>query len=100
MVVSLGSLIAASPQSPAGEVIDRYCVTCHNERLRTGGLVLAGLDVNQAPGDAAVGEKVGRKLNTNAMPPPGLPQPNPEARRDLIALLERQLDRAAEANPN
>ena len=86
--------------APAPEVVGKYCGGCHNQRLKTGGLVLEGLDASQAPANAEVWEKVVRKLRTNAMPPPGLPQPDPAARQSFIAYLEGQLDRAAEAHPN
>jgi len=81
-------------------VIGQYCVGCHNQRLKTGGLVLEGLDASRASGNAEIWEKVVRKLRTNAMPPPGLPQPDPAARQNLIAHLTDQLDHAAEAHPN
>jgi mono/diheme cytochrome c family protein len=81
-------------------VIGQYCVGCHSQRLKTGGLVLEGLDASKASDNADVWEKVVRKLRTNAMPPPGLPQPDPAARQNLIAHLTDQLDHAAEAHPN
>ena len=81
-------------------VIGKYCVGCHNQRLKIGGLVLDGLDPSQAPANADVWEKVVRKLRANAMPPLGMPQPDPTARQSLITSLEDQLDRAAEAHPN
>jgi hypothetical protein len=62
--------------------------------------VLDGLDPSQAPANAEVWEKVVRKLRANAMPPPGMPQPDPAARQGFISYLEVQLDRAAEAHPN
>jgi len=96
MIASLCSLHAAT----TGEMIGKYCVGCHNQRLRTGGLVLEGLDPSQAPAQADLWEKVVRKLRTNAMPPPGLPQPDQAARQTFITYLEGQLDRAAEAHPN
>jgi mono/diheme cytochrome c family protein len=99
-------LNAAVPDPPQPDVtrhkesIEKYCVTCHNERLKTGGLVLAGLDLSKASANADIWEKVVRKLRTNAMPPPGMPQPDPAARQSLIAFFENQLDHAAAANPN
>jgi hypothetical protein len=81
-------------------VIGKYCVGCHNQRLKTGGLVLEGLDTSQAAANPDVWEKVIRKLQANSMPPLGMPQPDPAARRNLIASLEEQLDRAASAQPN
>ena len=96
MIASLCALHAATTP----EVIGKYCVGCHNQRLKTGGLVLEGLDPSQAPTHADLWEKVVRKLRTNAMPPQGLPQPDQSARQTFITYLEDQLDRAAEAHPN
>ena len=81
-------------------VVGKYCAGCHNERLKTGGLVLDGLEPSHAAAHPDVWEKVARKLRANAMPPAGMPQPDPAVRQNLIASLEDQLDRAAEAHPN
>ncbi len=68
---------AAAAVSPHREVVNRYCVTCHNEKLKTGGLVLATVDVDTvAAGNAEVLEKVVRKLQARAMPPRGMPRPD------------------------
>src|SRR5262245_47830700 len=60
-------------------MLDTYCITCHNTRLKTGGLALDGevlLRLNQSAGDdAQIWEKALRKLRGNQMPPPGSPQP-------------------------
>ena len=86
--------------SPHRAVLDRYCVTCHNERLRTGGLSLEKIDVAHVADAPVVWEKVVRKLRTGAMPPAGMPRPEP-ARVDALAVyLETALDRAAAAHPN
>ena len=58
---------ATSPRA----VLDRYCVTCHNERLKTADLVLDKLDVDDVPSHAETWEKVVRKLRTGAMPSGG-----------------------------
>ena len=55
--------------------LDRYCVTCHNARLKSGGVALDSLDVADVPAGAAVWERVIRKLRTGQMPPPGVPRP-------------------------
>jgi mono/diheme cytochrome c family protein len=94
--VAAASLAGASPY----DAINQYCANCHNERLKTGGLVLTGLDASHAERNAEVWEKVIRKLRTSAMPPQGMPQPDAATRWGLIAGLEGQLDRAAAANPN
>src|SRR5216684_3314979 len=58
-----GGLPDGSPQSPRA-LLDSYCVTCHNERLKTAGLVLDQVDVGQAGAHAEVLEKVVRKLRS------------------------------------
>ena len=81
-------------------VLDRYCVTCHNERAKTGGLTLESIARASIPEHADVWEKAVRKLRAGMMPPPGMPQPDTDVRQGLIAWLETALDRAAAAKPN
>ncbi len=101
---------AAQAPTPAAEaasvapraVLDRYCITCHNDRLRTGGLSLDATSVDAADPSrhADVWERVIQKLRTGAMPPPGRPRPD-EATYDAVASrLEAGIDRAAAGNPN
>ena len=72
------SQAAARPQPAAAPLaaINRYCVTCHNQRTQTGGLSLDGLDAASIPAHAEVWEKVVRKLRTGAMPPQGVRRPD------------------------
>src|SRR5579863_10503963 len=60
---------AAAPRA----VVDRYCVTCHNARLKRGDLVLEGLDLEHVGSNAATWEKVVKKLQAGVMPPAGSP---------------------------
>jgi hypothetical protein len=85
--------------SPHAAVVSKYCVTCHNDKARTGGLSLEHADLtNVAPG-AETWEKAIRKLRVGMMPPPGMPRP-PRAQLDgLAAYLETALDREAVARP-
>jgi len=101
------TLQAAAPQAtarpsavPHRAVLDRYCVTCHNARLRTAALQLDTADVADPPGQAAVWEKVLHKLRTREMPPPGAPRPEAAAAEALASYLERTLDAAATARLN
>ena len=111
----LGAAEAASPAGPAPQqatspdgsgparvraVLDRYCVTCHNGRLRTAGLALDAMDAGRVGGRAEAWEKVVRKLRARAMPPPGRPRPDEAAYAAVAAALETALDRAAAADPN
>ena len=85
---------------PERALLDRYCVTCHNDALRTAGLALDTLDLDR-PGDHAdVWEKVVGKLRAGMMPPAGRPRPDGEASGRLVAYLETELDRAAAADPD
>jgi mono/diheme cytochrome c family protein len=90
----------ASPLSSHRRAIDRYCVTCHNQKLKTAGVMLDEADLANPGSDAEVWEKVVRKLRTSTMPPPNMPQPSIEDRRALLSWLETSLDEAAAAKPN
>ena len=91
-----GSAAAPDPRA----FLDRYCVTCHNERLRTAGLLLDARDVGQVGAGTDAWEKVVRKLRSGAMPPPGRRQPAAAAREAFVTWLETELDREAAARPN
>ena len=90
---------AASSASPHRALLDRYCVTCHNERLLTAGLALDTTDLASVDTGAHVWEKVIRKLRSGAMPPPGRPRPAGAGSTALVSYLETELDRAATARP-
>jgi len=92
-----GALPSASSHR---QTIDRYCVTCHNQRLVTAGLKLDEADVAKPGEGAELWEKVVRKLRTGMMPPPNMPQPSTEERQALVSWLETSLDKAAAAKPN
>jgi len=91
---------AASSSSPRPALVQRYCVTCHNNRLRTAGLMLDGVDVEHPGAHPDVWEKVIAKLRVGAMPPTGSPRPDRTSYAGLIEWLETELDRAWVANPN
>ena len=91
---------AVSPASSHRGMLDRYCVTCHNQRLATAGLKLDEADVANPGEGAEIWEKVVRKLRTGMMPPPNVPQPSMDDRRALLSWLETSLDKAAAAKPN
>ena len=94
----------APPAAAAGPAlkatVDTYCVTCHNQRLKTGGLSLDNVGLADAAAHADVWEKVVRKVRGGMMPPAGAPRPAAEARTALVSFLETTLDRAALASPN
>src|SRR5438128_639014 len=82
-------------------LLDKYCVTCHNQRLKTGGLALDILDLDNLPAHAEVWEAVIKKLRGGMMPPVSAPKPDKAAVTNLVTWLEASLDRAyfAKVNP-
>ena len=92
---------APTDAEDAREILDAYCVSCHNERRLTGGLALDVLDVENPSAAAPTWEAVILKLRTGTMPPGGVRRPEP-AEYDLVASwLETELDgAAAAAEPN
>ena len=95
--VSAGS---ASPATDARAFLDRHCVACHNDRLRTANLLLDEADVAHIGAGAATWEKVVGKLRSGAMPPAGRPRPEPAALDSFVTWLETELDSYAAAHPN
>ena len=95
-----GQTRAAAGSSSARAVLDTYCVTCHNTRLRTAGLELERLDPDDPARDAEVWERVIARLHAGSMPPPGRPRPDLGTYRALAASVERGLDRAWDDGPN
>lgn len=83
-------------------MLDRYCVSCHNERRKAtaGGLALDTVDASRIGANAQVFEKVVAKLRSREMPPAGAARPDAATYKTAIASLESSLDRAATANPN
>ena len=86
--------------APYKATIDQYCVTCHNQRTKTAGLALDGLDMTKLPEHADVWEKAIMKVRGHLMPPPNAKQPEPAAAQALVTWLENSMDQAAAANPN
>ena len=89
---------AGAPADNHGQLLDRYCVACHNDRLETGGLSLEAMDLTNVAADAVVWEKVVAKLRAGAMPPQPRPRPGPAAYDGFRTWLETELDRAAAAD--
>ncbi|HEV8395117.1 MAG TPA: DUF1592 domain-containing protein [Vicinamibacterales bacterium] len=100
-----GTQVAPAPVPPTTALsavratLDRYCLGCHNDRLRTGGLSLATLDPSAVGGYNGVWERVVRKLRTHEMPPAGAIRPDDATYRATAEALERALDAEADAHP-
>jgi mono/diheme cytochrome c family protein len=80
-------------------LLTRYCVGCHNDKLKTAGLALDTLNLESVGEAADVWEKVVWKLRGGIMPPAGRPRPTPEAIDEFASWLEGELDHAALAAP-
>src|SRR2546425_7072943 len=91
---------AVTPASSPRRLLDRYCVTCHNERLKTAHLRRDRIGVATPGAEAEIWEKVVRKAHTATMPPSNMPQLSQDDRRALLMWLETSLDAASAAKPN
>jgi mono/diheme cytochrome c family protein len=90
----------AAPQPQPPDLVGRYCVSCHSDRLKTGGLSLQDLTLADVPGHADVWERVARKLRSGEMPPSTVRlRPDARASEAFVAWLETTLDRAALEHP-
>ena len=117
-VAWLAGLVGTTAQTPQGasspaavqtaavsadvdrQLLNRYCVSCHSDRLKTADLSLQAVDVDDIPRDAPTWEKVLRKVRAGAMPPVGRPRPDAAAYTRFASRIENALDRAAGAKPN
>jgi len=98
-LLALGALTAAA-QPTQRALVDKYCVTCHNQKLKTAGFVLEGLDPANPAANAAVWEKVIRLMRGRQMPPPGLPRPDDATSSAFTKAVADALDRAASVRPD
>ncbi len=97
--------VAASEQRAVVEMspqvlLDRYCVTCHNQRLQTADLMLDAVEITDVGAHPAIWEKVVRKMRAGAMPPAPRPRPDAETYEAFTTWLETELDQAAAARPD
>ena len=100
LMLLAGLCASAAPASPQHALINQYCVTCHNERAKTAGLMLDKLDIDHAGEHADAWEKVVRKLRGGMMPPQGMPRPDQASIDGLITWLQTSLDQAEAAHPD
>jgi mono/diheme cytochrome c family protein len=91
----------ASTDNPARELVNKYCVSCHYEKLKTAGLNLDRAALDQIDANSQeTWEKVIVKLRSRAMPPPKLPRPDNATYDTVAAWLESEIDRAVAAHAN
>ncbi|MGH9664661.1 MAG: DUF1587 domain-containing protein, partial [Bryobacteraceae bacterium] len=96
-----GAVSIACAQAPRA-TLNRYCIGCHNSKLKTAGLALDAAAVSAATPSThpEVWEKVIRRLRVRSMPPAGLPRPDEATYKAVIRTLATSLDKAAAAHPN
>ena len=95
----IGPLVAQQ-QAPHRLLINQYCTSCHNDRLKTADLALDALIASRLEDDLEIWEKVVRKLRARQMPPVGRSRPDEATYDAAVASLETALDRSAEADPD
>ena len=101
LLVCLASTLAAqTTTNPHQAVLKQYCLGCHNQKLKTAGFSVQGLDPSNVSQDAGNWEKVLRRVSTGQMPPAGLPHPKADVNTEFSKWLGEELDKAASANPN
>jgi cytochrome c5 len=95
--VSAAPGVAATDPEMATQraVLDKYCVTCHNQKLKTANLEIDKLDLAHLNEHAEVAEKVIRRLRAGLMPPTGMARPDAAGYAALIAYLEKNVDRSS-----
>ncbi len=91
---------SSAAQPDYGGVVTKYCVTCHNQRLKTAGLALDTLDIANPAAGADPWERAVRKMRVGMMPPQGAPRPDAATQTALVSYLTSSLDQAATAHPN
>ncbi len=90
----------ATPATPAHELVTKYCVSCHNQKLKTANLLLDQADSEHVANSADIWEKVVVKLRSRSMPPPGIRRPDNATYDSVAVWLESELDRASAAHVN
>ena len=85
------------------EMLNKYCITCHNEKAKIPAgapLALDKANLKDPGADPDVWEKVVRKLGVGAMPPRNSPTPGTAELERFRSALITSLDRAAAAKNN
>ncbi len=106
LIIGGGAVSASAATQEAGaasqvrNTLDTYCVSCHNQALRSGGVAFDELSVLDPAAEPDVWERAIVKLRTRTMPPVGRPRPSRAAYETATSWLEGEIDRAWDAQPN
>jgi hypothetical protein len=99
VLLIFSSLVQA--QSDNRALVNKYCVSCHNEALKTANLLLDKANIDNVSLDPALWERVNLKLTLRAMPPVGMPiRPTEREYQTLTTYLQTELDDLSAANQN
>jgi mono/diheme cytochrome c family protein len=85
----------ATPVSPPRALVDQYCLGCHSDRGRAGGLALSQLNLDSVDQSAEIAEKVIRKIRGGLMPPAGNRRPDRQSAAGFVSWLENEIDTKA-----
>ena len=85
---------AAAGASAQAALVEQYCLGCHSDRVKAGGLVLSDLNLDAVGQHAEIAEKVIRKLRGGLMPPAGSRRPDRQAAAAFVSWLENEIDTA------
>ncbi|HEY6991974.1 MAG TPA: DUF1587 domain-containing protein, partial [Bryobacteraceae bacterium] len=97
----IGAARSQTPPDPSvSRVVKRYCIGCHNSKVKAGNLLLDAIVTAPVEQHSEQWEKVIRKLRVRHMPPIGLPRPDEKTYDAVVGALAAQLDAAAAAHPN
>ncbi len=93
-------LPAGMPLESQQALVKQYCSGCHNDKLKSGDMSIAQLDLAHAEKTPQLAEKVIRKLMVGLMPPAGMPRPAPDVMKSFLTTLETTMDKNATLHPN
>jgi hypothetical protein len=95
--VALGQTApAAGVSKPNNELVQTFCVKCHNSEDWAGSLDMDAMDLNHPGQNPEVWEKAITKLRGRLMPPAGQKQPAQGDIDKLVGYLEKSVDAAAQ----
>jgi len=81
-------------------IVQKYCVSCHNDRAKTGDVSFDGTNAAEPWTHAELFERALVKLRGGMMPPPNMPRPDDATLERFITSLEHALDAHAVAHPD
>ena len=87
---------ATAAASAEAAFLNQYCIGCHNQRAKIGGLALDTLDISRVGPASETWEKVVKKIRTGMMPPSGAKRPDRAMLDRFASELETRLDKAVD----